>query len=108
MLRRALDRRPPVSLTPPKMGQVAWRSPGTTMKGRTAMYPRFGMTHVAILTAQARARAAHFHPQDGDGPRAHGPVFSDADSDVTGALWRMGAVIAVITALAGSFFWLGA
>jgi hypothetical protein len=72
------------------------------------MYPRFGMTYVAILTAQARARAAHFHPQDGDGPRAYGPCFRTQIVTVTGALWRMGAVIAVITALAGSFFWLGA
>lgn len=72
------------------------------------MYPRFGMTYVAILTAQARARGIQPHQQSGAAPVTAAPVFSGADNEVVGALWRMGAVIAVIAALAGSVMWVSA
>lgn len=72
------------------------------------MYPRFGMTYVAIQTAQARARAAQLQQPD-LAPVARAAVFSEAaHNDDAGVLLRMGAVIAVVVAVAGTVAWFAA
>lgn len=68
------------------------------------MYPRFGMTEVAIQTAQARMRAAQLQQQHHhEMPRARAAVATDDSAKQ--ALWRMGAVIALIVAVAGAIAW---
>lgn len=69
------------------------------------MYPRFGMTYVAIQTAQARLRAAQQHQQGNETPDARAAVFSQTYNDEVGALWRMGAVIAVVVAGVAAILW---
>lgn len=72
------------------------------------MYPRFGMTYVAIEAAQARARAAQLQQHDLT-PTTRAAVFSDAaHNDEAGALWRMGAIITVVVAVAGTIAWFAA
>jgi len=71
------------------------------------MYPRFGMAHVAIQTAQARARAAQTTQRHDAAPAAYRAVFSDpVHNGDLGVLWRMAGIIAVIAAVTGIFAWL--
>lgn len=73
------------------------------------MYPRFGMAHVAIQTAQARARATQTPQRHEVAPPVHPAIFSDvADNDEAGVLWRMAAIIVVIAALSGAVAWFAA
>lgn len=68
------------------------------------MYSRFGMTHVAIQAAQARARAAELQQHHDATPHARAAVLATHD-DKKGALWRMAAVVAVIVAVVGTIAW---
>lgn len=65
------------------------------------MHPRFGMTQIAIQTAEARQREAQLRQPDnpvvGNPPTANHLSHDDAS-----ALWRMGAVILLVAILAGT------
>lgn len=64
------------------------------------MYPRFGMTYIAVRTAAARQQEAQLRQHDN--PPADLPVPHLHSNDEAGAMWRMGAVVGLVVVLAGT------